>query len=241
MDNAAFAAIAAYSTTLAPEAAYYWERHAVRYRYMVKLLTGLAVADAPTSILDVGMGFETLLLKALFPEARLDCLGMEQDERFTPPGGATFHRYDLNDAAVPGVPVPPIEVKYDLIVFMEVLEHLITPPASALRFLSSLLSPRGHLLITTPNAAWLKNRWKMVRGRNPFERLKPDRNNPGHIREYTKDELISAIAESGMQLVAFERRGLYHFDNLKDNVYSRMADLIHPSLRRTLVAVARRG
>jgi hypothetical protein len=37
-----------------------------------------------------------------------------------------------------------------------------------------------------------------------------------------------------------ERRGLYRFNNAKDNIYSRIADWTHPSLRRTLVAVCQK-
>jgi hypothetical protein len=37
-----------------------------------------------------------------------------------------------------------------------------------------------------------------------------------------------------------ERRGLYRFNNAKDNIYSRIADWTPPSLRRTLVAVCQK-
>lgn len=230
-----------YSATQSAEAKYYWQRHEPRYRYLAAALEDLRRRMAVRRILDVGMSFEVPLLAGLFPDARVDCMGVYEDERFRPPRAYSFYNVDLNDAAMAARPLGDPPPRFDVIVFMEVLEHLIVPPELVLRFLGSLLSDGGHLVVTTPNAAWLKNRLKLLQGKNPFELLKPDRKNMGHIREYTKPELQAAITAAGLECVRFERRGLYRFNNPKDNLYSRAADLLHPSLRRTLVAICRRG
>lgn len=227
------------SETLSTEARVYWQRHEPRFRYLAALAEGLRQVAPIRRILDVGMSFEVPLLCGLFPDARVDCLGIYDDERFRPAGEYAFHELDLNDVR-PDQHVGPTGTYYDLIVFMEVLEHLCVPPEQVLRFLGGLLTPGGHLVITTPNAAWVKNRWKMLRGRNPFELLKPDPKNRGHIREYTRAELEQAIAKAGLACVRFECRGLYRFDNTKDNALSALADVLHPSLRRTLVALCTR-
>lgn len=229
--------IAAFSRTLTPEAVYYWERHQPRYRYLLALVNDLQTRYSFDRILDVGMGFQTVLLSRLLPGSRVDCLGVEQDDRFRPDGDFTFHPADLNEVALQDPETWPVDANYDLIVFMEVLEHLYTPPDRVLRYLSSLLAKGGIIITTTPNAAWLKNRLKMILGRNPFELLKADRRDMGHIREYTRAELETVFTTVGLEKLRFERRGLYHFNNLKDNIYSRFADLTHPSLRRTLIAV----
>lgn len=188
-------------------------------------------------VLDIGMGFQTLMLSRLLPQSRVDCLGVYQDERFQPARDFTFYSADLNDLALPGHPSCAVDAKFDLIVFMEVLEHLYTPPELVLSFLASCLNDGGVIILTTPNAAWLKNRLKMLWGRNPFELLKADRKNMGHIREYTKTELEKVFADVGLRQLKFERRGLYRFNHWKDNAYSRFAELTHSSLCRTLVAV----
>jgi SAM-dependent methyltransferase len=183
------------------------------------------------------MGFETLILRGLCPGAVVDCLGIAPDGRFLPGGEGAFFAKDLNEPGR-GDAVP--EGAYDLIVFMEVLEHLCVPPDLVLAYLRRLLVPGGVLLLTTPNAAWLKNRLKLLCGRNPFELLRADPENRGHIREYTGAELVAYVAKAGLELGYMEARGLYTFDNPKDNFYSWLADHCHPSLSRSLVVCARR-
>jgi SAM-dependent methyltransferase len=232
--------VADWSRGLAPEAQYYWRCHEPRYRYLAGMLEELAGSREFRRILDVGMGFETLLLSRLFPQSRVDCLGVYEDERYRPERAFTFHAVDLNDLGVPGRVGDAEGEPYDLIVFMEVLEHLVTPPEIVLAHLASRLADGGIIVVTTPNAAWLKNRIKMLCGKNPFETLRADRKNMGHVREYTRLELERALRTAGLELIRFERRGLYRFNNVKDAIYSRLADWTHPSLRRTLVAVGQK-
>ncbi len=230
---------AASARAWSPEAVYYWDSHLPRYRYFAGLLGDLGARQAFDRVLDIGMGFQTLLLRKLLPESQIDCLGVYHDPRFSAEGKSAFLPGDLNKLAHESGP-GNLAGGYDLIVFMEVLEHLYTPPDLVLRYLSSLLSAGGVIVVTTPNAAWLKNRLKMLRGRNPFETLRANPSDMGHIREYTAAELEAAFAGTGLRKVRAERRGLYRFNNPKDKFYSWIADITHPSLRRTLVAVYRK-
>ncbi len=230
---------AASARAWSPEAVYYWDSHLPRYRYFAGLLGDLGARQAFDRVLDIGMGFQTLLLRKLLPESQIDCLGVYHDPRFSAEGKSAFLPGDLNKLAHESGP-GNLAGGYDLIVFMEVLEHLYTPPDLVLRYLSSLLSAGGVIVVTTPNAAWLKNRLKMLRGRNPFETLRANPSDMGHIREYTAGELEAAFAGTGLRKVRAERRGLYRFNNPKDKFYSWIADITHPSLRRTLVAVYRK-
>jgi SAM-dependent methyltransferase len=233
--------IARWSCEMSPEARYYWERHQPRYTYLIELLEELRKHHSFERILDVGMGFETVLLSKLFSESRVDCLGAYEDERFRPLNNFAFYKVDLNDVATEANVCQACAGKYDLIVFMEVLEHLYTPPDIVLRYLASLLRDGGIIIATTPNAVWLKNRLKMLLGKNPFELLRANRTDMGHIREYTQTELSKVLSDSGLTKLVLESRGLYRFNNLKDNCYSFIADFTFPSLRRSLVAVAQKN
>jgi SAM-dependent methyltransferase len=233
------AEMAALSRQLSPEATRYWRSHEPRFRYFLQTLATLRPPGGFPRILDVGMSFQTLILRRVCPTARIDCLGFAADDRYQPGGESTFLPFDLNDLAALAGRAPPAP-GYELIVCMEVLEHLYTPPALILDYLGRCLAPGGLLLVTTPNAAWLKNRIKLCWGRNPFELLNADRQRMGHIREYTARELADAFAATGLAPVRRERRGLYHFSSPKDRFYNRLANVLHPSLRRTLVAVYRR-
>ena len=89
--------------------------------------------------------------------------------------------------------------RFDLIVFSEVLEHLHIAPEFVLAFLRSLLADGGVLICTTPNAADIAKRIRLACGRNPYERLRLYSINPGHIREYTRHELIEIARSVGLR------------------------------------------
>jgi SAM-dependent methyltransferase len=227
---------AARAAALAPDAAAYWARHAGRFEFVLRDLDrrfhGRALAA-----LDVGPSFQTRLLAEFFPAWRIDTLGERRDGRFALPPPSRHFEFDLNTAAERAC-WPPLGGPYDVIVFMEVIEHLTTPPRRVLEFLGAQLAPGGAIVLTTPNAAWLKNRLRLLLGRNPFEPLRDDRG--GHIRESTLDELAAAAREAGLEVAAAARRGLYRFSGVKDRFYSALADATHPSLRRSIFLVLRR-
>src|ERR1700722_19735217 len=85
--------------------------------------------------------------------------------------------------------------RFDLIVFSEVVEHLWVAPEFVFAALHSFLADSGILICTTPNAADIAKRLRLAFGRNPYERLRLYSINPGHVREYTRQELCE-IADS---------------------------------------------
>ncbi|MGD0590859.1 MAG: methyltransferase domain-containing protein [Bacteroidota bacterium] len=86
---------------------------------------------------------------------------------------------------------PKVARPFDLIVFAETLEHLYTAPEYSLAFLGSLLTEKGILLVTTPNAAMIMKRLiLLLKGKNPYEKIRLIGENPGHYREYTMKELL---------------------------------------------------
>jgi len=91
--------------------------------------------------------------------------------------------------------------RFDLIVFAEVVEHLFSAPYAALAWLQYLLGDGGVILCTTPNAASLFRRLKLLLGYNPSEALRYDLNNPGHIHEYTRKELYELGRLAGLEVV----------------------------------------
>lgn len=157
-------------------------------------------------VLDVGTSQLTSLLSKNL-QVRVDSLGLMEDDREV--GGAWHYRFDLNDAQERDrwrTDIGP----YDLVVFAEVIEHLYTAPELVLAYLKELLVPRGVLIVQTPNAVALRKRMKMLLGRNPFERIRVDRRNPGHFREYTVSELRGLLAGAGFSIDSVWMK--YYFD-----------------------------
>jgi SAM-dependent methyltransferase len=229
---------AARADVMADDARRYWPRHARRFDYVLRYLRALPDPNRPRLVLDIGASFETPLLAEAFPSWQIDVLAEGRDERFALPPPSRVVVFDLNAAAASERWPDLGGRRYDLIVFMEVIEHLSIPPEQVLRFLGAQLADGGAILLTTPNAAWLKNRLKLLRGQNPFERLRPG--GGGHIREYTLDELRAAASAAGLACVDARCCGLYGFTGAKDRFYNALANATLPGLRRSLFLFLRK-
>ena len=180
----------------------YLAYHAPRYHFVLELARR-AVAGGASRALDIGPSPLSKLLREGLP-CPVDTLGLQPSARAD--GGAVHHHADLNNLAAMPRDLP----SYDLIVFAEVLEHLHTAPVPVLAALGRLLTPRGHLILQTPNAASLPKRLKLLLGRNPYDQIRPDPADPGHFREYTLAELRLVVAQAGLSIVDTFRR--YYFD-----------------------------
>jgi 2-polyprenyl-3-methyl-5-hydroxy-6-metoxy-1,4-benzoquinol methylase len=182
--------------------------HRPRFRFLLDAVRPY-VARAGCRVLDVGASQLTSLLGAELG-LRVDSLGLEPDRQVVDGDGEVRHyRFDLNDAQHRErwrTDVGP----YDVIVFAEVLEHLYTAPELVLAYLRELLAPAGLLLLQTPNAVALRKRARLLLGAHPYERIRVDRDNPGHFREYTAAELRELLTGAGF---AIERVWMkYYFD-----------------------------
>jgi 2-polyprenyl-3-methyl-5-hydroxy-6-metoxy-1,4-benzoquinol methylase len=172
----------------------YQATHAKRFQLTVELCKKI-VPDCHARVLDVGPSQLSLLLSQEY--CNTSTLGLEN---VTDTGG---HRslstpakqiphiiFDLNQAQ-DLTQWPKIDTTFDLIVYAETLEHLVAAPEYSLTFLSTLLTQDGILLVTTPNAAMIMRRLiLLLKGKNPYEQIRMLAENPGHIREYTMQELF---------------------------------------------------
>ncbi|WP_083811931.1 class I SAM-dependent methyltransferase [Terriglobus saanensis] len=174
----------------------YLETHKTRFADILRLCRK-QVPDASARVLDIGRSELTAHLLNFYRNVHtlgLDPLIDDGGHRETSEMVTVPHiTFDLlNSQSV--LSWPDCE-RFDLIVFSEVIEHLCVAPEFVLAALSSLLTERGILICTTPNAAEIGKRVRLVFGQNPYERLRLYSTNPGHVREYTRQELCS-IAES---------------------------------------------
>jgi SAM-dependent methyltransferase len=178
----------------------YLAYHAPRYDFLLGLARRSIVHGA-RRVLDIGPSPFTSMLRESMP-CPVDTLGLQPSGR---EGGAMHYHADLNaPEALPDMPA------YDLIVFAEVLEHLHVAPVRVLTALARWLAADGTLLLQTPNAASLPKRIKLLLGRNPYELIRADPRDPGHVREYTLRELICLSHESGLVIEQSFRR--FYFD-----------------------------
>lgn len=214
------------------------------HRRRVEILLNACAVTAPgrdTLVLDVGRAAVSMRLLRLYD--LVWTLGYPVADPLD--GGLSGHiAFDLNQAF--GATAPLSELRFDLIVFAETLEHLFAPPERVLGALASLLAPGGAIICQTPNAAALSNRVKLLLGRNPYERLRDTPGNLGHIRESTKAELVEFARVAGLRV---ERHSFHEYFDWPPGGWMRRAaeaairaaSALIPSLRRGQMAVLRRA
>lgn len=99
---------------------------------------------------------------------------------------------------------------FDLVLMTEVIEHLTADPRAYLTEINRVLTQNGYLLMTTPNAAHLKNRMKLLTGHSahfPLKQLLETKSHDEsiyfrHNREFTMEELTSMLQDSGFEIQA---------------------------------------
>lgn len=94
-----------------------------------------------------------------------------------------------------------IEKKYDVIIFADVLEHLVNPPA-VLTYFRNFLHDGGQVIISLPNVAFLLNRLQLLLGKweyRDFGTL-----DKTHLRFYTFKTGKKMVQEAGYTIVDFQ-------------------------------------
>jgi 2-polyprenyl-3-methyl-5-hydroxy-6-metoxy-1,4-benzoquinol methylase len=218
----------------------YAEIHSYRFNRTAHFSKTL-VPDPRARVLDIGVSQLTVLLKQYY--TRVTTLGwnIADDD-----GGqrtadvlslAVSHiSFDLNDAEH-FERWPDVKEKFDLIVFAETIEHLKIAPEYALAFLGSLLAENGILLVTTPNAATIMKRLiLLLKGKNPYGRIRMFSENPGHFREYTMNEMTDIGNRSLLKITHKEFVNMYKSASVAQAFLKRVL----PSFRDTLIVAFQR-
>ena len=163
----------------------------------------------PAGILDVGF-FPGNIGQALRDAGfggRLDGLGLLNGtaaQRFQPP----YDHLHLQEIDPFHGAIGPQDLgrRYDLILALEIVEHLIDP-LPFFRLLATNLADDGVILLTTPNVSSFGAACRLLRGRSnhePFERSlftwKSDWR--AHVRLYARDELVRFGQMHGLATVA---------------------------------------
>lgn len=209
--------------------------HARRYAKLLTLIAQHRDVHQPFALLDVGPAFQTELIRQLFPPAQVDSLGFPFP--YSPMRAGEEHTdYDLNNTNEESGWID-VGRQYDCIVFCEVLEHLYTSPRQVLRFLRTLLKPGGLLILQTPNAVCLPNRLMMLAGRNPFMLISEERRNPGHYREYTRQELHGYAQQAGLGVRQCILENYFEGETAFHKSFTKIGSLLPPALRQGITMV----
>ena len=110
-----------------------------------------------------------------------------------------FVEWDLEQ-----VPYPLPDGAFDGVVFTEVFEHLRDYPVRSLQECARILRPGGYLFFTTPNAGYVMNRLRLLRGRSVYTPMQDwigGVPHARHAREYLFSEVDQAMSIAGLDVV----------------------------------------
>lgn len=86
---------------------------------------------------------------------------------------------------------------FDVVIFAEIIEHLLNDPCKVLREIKRVLKPGGTMILTTPNVARLENVAKLIAGENIYDPYSGYGPYGRHNREYNRHELVALCQFEG--------------------------------------------
>lgn len=189
------------------------------------------VDGAPRDILDVGvfppLAFEAMIVNVL-PDVKLSGVWegphpYAQSVKSLNPAYPDFD-IELRPANIERDIMPYGDAEFDMVLGMEIFEHLALDPHFFLSQAARVLRPGGRIILTTPNVGSHRGVQKMLNGQSPysFGLFVPTGGVYGrHNREYTPRE-VEALAHSA----GFETQHLSTVDVYEDHVDPSTAALM---------------
>ncbi len=138
-------------------------------------------------------------------------------------------------------PLPFEENTFDGIILFEIFEHLRVDITFTLSEIKRVLKKNGNLFVSTPNLRSLLGLYNfLVKGQSfsclpglyPAYQSIREKGHAGHIREYTKRELVEFLSSAGFDVTTIINRGRYS-DNAK-----QMIARLFPSSRPFFTVIA---
>lgn len=225
-----------------------------RYRFVRDLL--VADLPPPARIVEFGAapGDQIAALAELGYEATAVDLGLASDEwsdgtsgrmvDLLKAAGVKLVRWDLETT-----PYPLPTESFDAVIMTEVYEHLRDYPVRSLIEARRVLRPGGRLYFTTPNAAYVMNRARLLLGANvatPLADWIGGLPHARHAREYTFGEVDQLLAHVGLRVCLSTSRH-FHRDSGQVGPLSRalkgsidVLSRARPTLGPSIIVVAER-
>jgi hypothetical protein len=184
----------------------YYRLERERYWRSLNLLCRLGL-PTPARLLEIGGGQLAVLFKGLFND---DCTVADISEVCAPPlhrQGVKFFKYNLTEAL--GV---ERELRYDVVVLLEVIEHVPLPAYVILERIKPFLGSAGILFLTTPNLFRIRNLVRMFLGVEFLDRfqLPGPGQGLGHQLEYSADHLRWHLHRANMEIIMLQHDELGH-------------------------------
>ena len=161
--------------------------------------------------------------------------------------GYDFTGIDKNDTVYSRIHKCNIETEsypfkdktFDIILFMEIIEHLGINPLNALKEANRVLKDNGILVLTTPNILRLQNLKNIIFHGKQLETLKSLSQIEhfgyiGHIREYTRKELIEILDYCNFKVI---KCCMFEGSN---HILTRFLVTLFPFFRTSIILVCKK-
>lgn len=148
--------------------------------------------DSIKNVFDIGSGKELL-------KNNLLSLGLNYSAYDIDPPNATVRQWNVDN-------VFPYEDKADVVVLLEVIEHL-NNPWLGIKNIADVIRPGGYLILSTPNPTWSESRLSMfARGvLSMFTQEDLDLNH--HVFTPWKHVVYKILADNGFKVTRFDGIG----------------------------------
>lgn len=176
----------------------YYEPARARYWRSLQLLRDIGLTGKER-VAEFGGGQMAILLTKMFG---MDCTIADINEDYRAP----IDRLNIPFAVGNIAHEPAIAggARFDLIILLEVIEHIPEPPYVTFNKLKAILNPGGRIFLTTPNLFRLRNIARMIRGRDFLDtfQLAGPGEGLGHQMEYSAEHMAWQIRKAGYDVQA---------------------------------------
>ena len=152
--------------------------------------------------------------------------------------------YDVTDGTTGLEKQGNFNPSFDVVVFSEVMEHIMCNDEIIIDNVRKLLKPGGVLILTVPNIASLWNRIRLLMGRNVLgsksEILHGVFGGYGHLREYTPNEIKDIVLKCGFKIVSLGGFNGYGGEGIIGKITRVLLNALPSSLSFHIVCIASR-
>jgi SAM-dependent methyltransferase len=160
-----------------------------RYEYAAQLIKQVAQRNTNAVVIDIGCG--TGKMKPIVEAAGLRWHGFD-----LAPASPEVSRWDLVD------PCPAQNIKADLVLLLDVIEHLFNP-GLAIKNIADTLAPNGELLMTMPNPHWSRSRIHNLFYGSPANFTQHDLDVNHHVFPPLRHVIERLLSESRLRIVRY--------------------------------------
>jgi hypothetical protein len=199
----------------------YYRNEKERYWRSLELLCTLNLGT-PARMLEIGGGQMSVLCKNLFSD---ECIVADISRQYVASlqkSGIELITFNLMDSET-----NKLGKEFDIVVLLEVIEHIPIPAYVLMERLKSLLAPNGVVFLTTRNLFRVRNLIRMFLGIEFLDRFSSPEpgESLGHQLEYSADHLRWQMERAGMQILL-----------LREDSLGRTGHSVKARFARTLLA-----